>query len=107
MQLPVWLFWILGVLLITWFIAGDDPLSDDREQEGFYLLWYDASMNNSINVNGVSFRLLEDGSLLLTTPTGQGGFWMHRPIYLRGRDNMPQTVSFWDMSKLMRNHHDR
>ena len=74
MQLPVWLFWILGVLLITWFIAGDDPLSDDREREGFYLLWYDASMNNSINVNGVSFRLLEDGSLLLTTPTGQGGF---------------------------------
>ena len=28
-------------------------------------------MNNSINVNGLSFRLLEDGSLLLTTPTGQ------------------------------------
>jgi hypothetical protein len=28
-------------------------------------------MKNSINVNGISFRLLEDGSLLLTTPTGQ------------------------------------
>jgi hypothetical protein len=71
MQLPVWLFWIIGVLLITWFIAGDDPLPDDREREGFCLLWYDTSMKNNINVNGVSFRLLEDGSLLLTTPTGQ------------------------------------
>lgn len=28
-------------------------------------------MNNSINVDGISFRLLEDGTLLLTTPTGQ------------------------------------
>jgi hypothetical protein len=28
-------------------------------------------MNKSINVNGVSFRLHDDGSLLLTTPTGQ------------------------------------
>lgn len=28
-------------------------------------------MKNSINADGISFRLLEDGSLLLTTPTGQ------------------------------------
>jgi hypothetical protein len=71
MQLPVWLFWIVGVLLITWFIAGDDPLPGDREREGFYLLWYDSSMKKSINVNRVSFRFLEDGSLLITTSTGQ------------------------------------
>ena len=28
-------------------------------------------MNNNINVDGISFRLLVDGSLLITTPTGQ------------------------------------
>jgi hypothetical protein len=28
-------------------------------------------MNNSINTNGLSFRLQDDGSLLITTPTGQ------------------------------------
>jgi hypothetical protein len=28
-------------------------------------------MNNSINADGISFRLQDDGSLLLTTPTGQ------------------------------------
>jgi hypothetical protein len=63
-HLPAWLFWIVGVLLITWFITG-------QERKGVYFSWYDASMNNSINVNGLRFRLLEDGSLLLTTPTGQ------------------------------------
>lgn len=71
MQLPAWLFWIIGVVLITWFIVGDDLLHSDRERKGVYLLWYDGCMNTSINVDGISFRLLEDGSLLLTTPTGQ------------------------------------
>jgi hypothetical protein len=28
-------------------------------------------MKNSINADGISFRLQDDGSLLLTTPTGQ------------------------------------
>ncbi|MBA2396416.1 MAG: hypothetical protein H0V70_27135 [Ktedonobacteraceae bacterium] len=35
------------------------------------ILCYDASMNNSINVDGISFRIQDDGSLLITTPTGQ------------------------------------
>jgi hypothetical protein len=35
------------------------------------LLCYDVSMNNSINADGISFRLQDDGGLLLTTPTGQ------------------------------------
>jgi hypothetical protein len=35
------------------------------------LLCYDVFMKNSINVDGISFRLLEDGTLLLTTATGQ------------------------------------
>jgi hypothetical protein len=34
-------------------------------------LCYDGDMNNSINVDGISFRLQDDGSLLITTPTGQ------------------------------------
>jgi hypothetical protein len=54
---------------------GDDECVSD-ELSGIFdtplaLLCYDVFMNNSINVNGVSFRLLENGSLLLTTPTGQ------------------------------------
>jgi hypothetical protein len=49
------------------------PQIKANESHKWYLacVCYHASMNNSINANGLSFRLQDDEILLITTPTGQ------------------------------------
>lgn len=54
--------------VVLFFEMGD---AGEESEQVLASLWYDESMKKSMNADGISFRLLDDGALLLTTPTGQ------------------------------------